>query len=51
VLADLDGAFFWLKEGLIHVYPLHGREHVISGECWCCPREEYEGVLVHNEEH
>jgi hypothetical protein len=51
VLADLQGAYFHRTEEAIHVYPLFGREHVISRDCWCCPQEEHEGVLVHNVEH
>jgi hypothetical protein len=31
-----------------HVIPIHDqREHVLSKDCHCCPRDD-EGVMVHN---
>ncbi len=38
---------------VVHVYPLFGREHVVSGwplaQCWCHPQLEPDcPVLVHN---
>lgn len=38
----------------IHVYPLYGQEHVISGtDCWCSPERltEEPTVVVHNVHH
>ena len=36
--------------GLIHVYPTFGPEHVLEGkDCWCHPQmDEDFDVLVHN---
>lgn len=38
---------------IVHVYPLFGREHVMSIECWCHPEidEECDNVVVHNVEN
>lgn len=39
-------------EGLIHVYPLWGREHVLEGmSCWCHPQVDEHGVVIHNAEN
>ncbi len=34
----------------VHVYPLFGREHEVSTDCWChpLPDEEMPNVIVHN---
>jgi hypothetical protein len=34
---------------LVHVYPLFGRAHECSLECWCQPDEDA-GVVIHNVE-
>lgn len=49
-VADLGqwaGAEFWVNDKIIHVYPLFGRKHEVSVECWCCPDVE-DGVALHN---
>lgn len=37
----------------IHVYPLFGREHVLSMGCWCHPEPLFDLPIVieHNVEH
>lgn len=52
-LADLgewDGAHFWVRDNVIHVYPLFGKPHEVSVDCWCCPDVD-DGVALHNVEH
>lgn len=41
-----------LPTEFIHVYPLFGREHIASAECWCEPEPDAEEpqVLIHHPE-
>lgn len=40
-----------VDDGLVHVYPLFGREHVLEGlGCWCHPILD-NGVVIHEQEH
>jgi hypothetical protein len=40
-----------MTDDLVHVFPVYGREHVFSVECWCCPVPDTEcpDMLVHRE--
>ena len=41
-------------DGLVHVYPCFGREHVVSYDCWCHPRLDWDGgvpIVVHTVHH
>lgn len=41
-----------LGEDVVHVYPLFGRKHVITGiNCWCSPSMTRDGVMIHNVEN
>ena len=37
----------------IHLYPLFGREHVMTTDCWCHPERDptQPEVVIHNVEH
>ena len=49
-LSDIPGAGFIYNEGpRHHVFPLYGRTHVCSMECWCNPKplEDEPSVILH----
>lgn len=33
----------------VHVYPTFGREHILSGDCWCCPSKSYVDLKNQND--
>lgn len=37
----------------VHVFPLFGRAHVLTMDCWCHPQRDTEepSVVIHNVEH
>lgn len=37
----------------VHVYPLFGREHILTDSCWCHPQPDPQEptLLIHNQEH
>jgi len=43
----------WEKPEFVHVFPLFGREHVLSLACWCHPSTDSEQptVILHNVEN
>jgi hypothetical protein len=45
-----EGTLVLVVVPLTHVYPLFGREHQMSPDCWCHPEpdEEQPNMLVHN---
>lgn len=41
-------------EGMTHVYPCFGREHVVRFDCWCHPVLDWDGgcpIVVHTVHH
>jgi hypothetical protein len=37
---------------LVHVFPVYGREHVMSRDCWCYPERDLDepALIIHNVE-
>lgn len=48
-----NGHDFYVEGRDIHVYPLFGKQHEMTRECWCIPDqdEEHDNVLIHHQEH